>query len=624
MFSTSLRLIGALSLSAMTLLQCSPSLRTEASDPHSFSNPYEAFVEHLQLSLVVNMEEQLLEGNAVWQIGRNGNPKDIILDTKGLDILRVDVSTDGVTTKPSDFRMGERDSILGEALVIPITAGTRYVHIAYRTQVVAEALQFLPASQTHARRSPFLLTQSQAINARTWIPCQDSPGRRFTYEATVQVPRGLMALMSAENPVSVSENGRYTFRMDQPIPSYLLALAVGELAFRPLGTRTGVYAEPTLIEAAVAEFEEVDRMMDIAEQLYGPYQWGRYDIIVLPPSFPFGGMENPRLTFATPTILAGDRSLVALIAHELAHSWSGNLVTNATWNDFWLNEGFTVYFENRIMEALKGPEYAQMLAQISLRELKAEVQDMGPEHPHTKLAIDLRGLNPDDGVTAIAYDKGFFFLQLIELTVGREAWDTFLKQYFNTYAFQTMTTDQFLIILRKDLLSQFPEAEKTIGVDQWVYGPGIPDNLPIPSSNRFTLVEKAVSAWIAGVAEADLGTVEWSSHEWLHFIHSLPLATDESDLARLDRAFSFTASKNSEIQAAWYERSIRSDYQAAGPALRKFLTQVGRRKFLMPLYRAMMETPGWEETAQSIYQEARPRYHPIAVHSVDQLLSWSN
>ncbi len=608
-----------------TLFACSP--RSEApptsdsaasADPHSFARPAEAAAEHLRLNLVVDMEGKQLEGEAIWQIRRNPGADSIIFDTKTMEILSVEVSDNGQTASPATFVLGQPDSILGRALIVSLAADTRFVHIRYRTSPEASALQFVPASQTHSRKAPFLLTQSQAIHARSWVPCQDSPGQRFTYESEVQVPQGLMALMSATNPTSIAPDGLYRFRMDQPIPSYLLALAVGDISFQALDERSGVYAEPTLLAKAAAEFVDVPPMIAIAEDLYGPYRWERYDILVLPPSFPFGGMENPRLTFATPTILAGDRSLVSLVAHELAHSWSGNLVTNATWNDFWLNEGFTVYVENRIMEALQGAEYAQMLAGISRSDLLAEVEAMGADHPHTRLAIDLRGFDPDDGVTSIAYDKGFFFLKTIENTVGREAFDMFLSTYFAENAFQTMTTERFLTYLRGHLLNDHPGAEEKIGVENWVYGTGIPENLPAPASTRFARVEEAAKAW----AEGDIGSEAWSSHEWVHFIHSLP-ATSPADLARLDAAFDLTASTNSEVQAAWYERAIQSDYQMAIPAIRSFLTAVGRRKFLMPLYGAMMEQAGWQETARSIYAEARPRYHPIAVTSVDQLLSWN-
>ncbi|MEL7341975.1 MAG: M1 family aminopeptidase/hydrolase, partial [Bacteroidota bacterium] len=375
---------------------------------------------------------------------------------------------------------------------------------------------------------------------------QDSPGIRFTYDARVKVPKRLLAIMSATNPTEKSEDGVYLFKMEQPIPAYLLALAVGDLEFAPLGERSGVYAEPSVLKAATYEFGEVEEMMNIAEQLYGPYKWERYDIVVLPPSFPFGGMENPRLTFATPTILAGDRSLVSLVAHELAHSWSGNLVTNATWNDFWLNEGFTVYFENRIMEALKGRDYSEMLAYISYQDLTGEVSDMGQESPDTRLSIELSGRNPDDGMTSIAYDKGYYFLRLIEETVGREAFDAFLKEYFSEHAFQTMDTETFLVELDTKLLNKYPGAKEEIGVNKWVKQTGIPDNIPVAKSKRFQQVSDALTSWIAGMPADQLEVSEWSTHEWLHFIRILPDSISKDQLARLDAAFGFTKSTNSE------------------------------------------------------------------------------
>ena len=286
--------------------------------------------------------------------------------------------------------------------------------------------------------------------------------------------------MSAENPTAVNAEAVYSFAMPHPVPSYLLALAVGELEFRPLGgsPRAGVYAEPPVVEKAAAEFADTEKMIAAAEALYGPYRWGRYDLLVLPPSFPFGGMENPRLTFATPTIIAGDRSLVSLVAHELAHSWSGNLVTNATWNDFWLNEGFTTYFEMRIMEAVYGREHSEMLAALAHQDLADAVAEAGATSPDTHLRLNLAGRNPDEGVTSIPYDKGYFFLRLIEETVGREAWDAFLRGYFDTFAFQSMDTDGFLAYLREKLLAGRPGVEEKLQIAAWVDGPGIPANCP--------------------------------------------------------------------------------------------------------------------------------------------------
>lgn len=609
-------------LCLLSLIGCQPPGQEEptlVADPHSYAQPHQARVAQLDLDLTVDFEAEVLRGTAVITVARDPQTQAIHLDTKQLDIQAVEVSRDSVTLREAAYELGPVDSILGRDLMVPLGPDDRYVHITYQTRPGAEALQFLPPRLT-AGDQPFLLTQSQAINARTWVPIQDGPGIRFPYHATVQVPADLMAVMSAENPTKLAPDGRYEFTMPQPIPAYLLALAVGDFRYQALGERSGVYAEPPVLEAAAYEFAELPQMIDIAEDLYGPYRWGRYDVIVLPASFPFGGMENPRITFATPTILAGDRSLVSLIAHELAHSWSGNLVTNATWDDFWLNEGFTVYFEYRIMEELKGRDYSEMLAAISYDDLKEEVADLGADHPDTHLALDLAGRNPDDGVTSIPYDKGYYFLRRIEEVVGREAFDAFLRDYFARHAFETMTTAGFLAELEARLLAAHPEAAEALNVERWVYQPGIPADLPAAEPARFEAVEHAVNAWIAGMEPGELDTAGWSSHEWQHFVRVLPTGIGADKLAELDAAFGFTQSNNSEVQCEWYARALRARYEAAYPAVREFLTTVGRRKFLTPLYRAMLETEGLTDMAQDIYAEARPTYHPIAVKTLDDLL----
>ncbi|MDX2245408.1 MAG: M1 family metallopeptidase [Bacteroidia bacterium] len=601
----------------------SPVIKITA-DPHSFARPDEVKITHLDLDIVVDFEKEILEGTALLSIEKvSRSADDLYLDVKDMDIHSVAISSDGKEEQVAKFTFGEPDSILGQSLIVPLRQNTKFVSIVYSTHPGAEALQFLPKELTADKLAPFLLTQSQAINARTWIPIQDSPGIRFTYNATVKVPDGLMAVMSAQNPTETIPGGVYSFEMSQPVPAYLMALAVGKFAFKSVGERTGIYAEPGVLEAAAWEFAEVEQMMTIAEEMYGPYQWERYDLIVLPPSFPFGGMENPRVTFVTPTVITGDRSLVALIAHELAHSWSGNLVTNATWNDFWLNEGFTVYFENRIMEKLKGREYSEMLAQISYEDLEDEVQGLWPQDSNlTRLAVDLSGRNPDDGVGSIAYDKGYFFLRLIEENVGREAFDVFLKNYFEENAFQTMTTDHFVSLLQKDLLSKYPGMEVTIRLNEWIYGAGIPENIPYKPSAQFKLVEDQVAAWIAGISPDKLTTTGWTSHEWQHFIRSLPDSLSANEMALLDSVFSFTRSKNPEVQCIWYVKSIRYQYSQAYPAIQAFLNKIGRRKFLDPIYREMVKTEEGKIRAREIYREARKNYHPIAVTTIDVILDY--
>lgn len=395
-----------------------------AHDIHSYANPEHVQVKHLNLDLKIVFEQHTIQGIAILTIDQHGHDaKQLILDSRALQIDETTVSPDGLKYREAQFTTGKTDKILGTPVRINIAPDTKFVKIRYSTDPTATALQWLGAEQTAGKRHPFLSTQSQAIHARSWIPLQDSPGIRVTYEARVHPPAGMKAVMGAGLVDDNTDDNR--FAMDQPIPPYLIALAVGDLAFQGTGPRTGVWAEPPVVQKAGAEFSDMEKMLEAAEKLYGPYRWGRYDVLVLPPSFPFGGMENPRLTFATPTVIAGDKSLVSLVAHEMAHSWSGNLVTNATWSDFWLNEGYTVYIERRIVEELYGPRRAEMEAALGYQDLQEDLKSRSPadQVPHVNLA----GRDPDDGATSIPYEKGALFLRQIESAFGRERFDAYLK-----------------------------------------------------------------------------------------------------------------------------------------------------------------------------------------------------
>lgn len=585
-------------------------------DPHSFSNPSVAVTRHLNLELDVNFDDQVIHGVARYQISKKGNADQIIFDIDSLNIEKVTLGHNEANTIHSISAGGP----FGQQLAVNIHRNTTSVNIYYSTSPNASAVQWLRAEQTLGKHYPFLFTQGQAILTRSWIPCQDSPGVRLTYEATVKVPEGMLAVMSAENPRSVSDEGVYQFKMDQPIPPYLIALAVGNLEFEAVSENMGVYAEPRIIADAAYEFADMPRMLSTTEELYGPYLWERYDVVVLPPSFPYGGMENPRLTFATPTIIAGDRSLTALVAHELAHSWSGNLVTNATWNDFWLNEGFTVYIEKRIMEALYGIEYSEMLNLLDYQSLMRTVDELGEDNKLTRLKLDLEGKDPDDGMTDIAYEKGFHFLRVIEEGVGREKFDAFLKGYFNHFAFQSVTTEGFLEYLNNNLLSQ---EDVAVDIEKWVYGTGIPEDIIIPESDRFKLVEEKIQDWYNHqITLNEMDSEMWTTHEWLHFIRALPAELEVDRMEEIDNTFKLTYSKNAEILAAWFEVSINRDYTAVKDELENFLREVGRRKFLMPLYSALNETAEGKEMALRIYARARPNYHAVSVRSIDDLLGF--
>ncbi len=606
---------------AALYIQCSPDQNADNSnntqpneskvvqlDDHSYSKS-DAITKHLNLNLTADFDKKILTGFARYKI-QNQNATKIIFDTKDLNIQSVTLENDQKT----GFKLGQKDDHMGQPLEIDIKPTTKEVTIYYSTIPTSEAVQWLNPQQTADKKHPFLFTQGQAILTRTWIPCQDSPGIRMTYDADITVPKDLMAVMSASNPTKKSGDGKYHFEMKQPIPPYLIAMAIGDLEFGKIGAHTGIYAEPSMLKKALYEFGDTEKMLVAAEEMYGKYLWDRYDIIVLPPSFPFGGMENPRLTFATPTVIAGDRSLTSLIAHELAHSWSGNLVTNATWNDFWLNEGFTVYFERRIMEKLYGAEYAEMLSLLGYQDLEADVKDL--EAHDTHLHLNLHGRNPDDGMTDIAYEKGYFFLKLLEEQVGRDKFDKWLSNYFKEHAFKTINTKQFIEYLTESLIKP---NNVEVNIAEWVYGPGIPNNCPQVTSDRFNLVDAAVEQ-VQTKGASTIQTRTWSPHEWLHFIRHLPTDLSQAKMKEIDNAFTFSKSTNCEIQAAWYEVAIKNGYfQNILPEIDQFLFEVGRRKFLTPLYRAFKES-GNLEVGRKIYAKAKPNYHAISVQTMDGLL----
>jgi aminopeptidase N len=600
----------------------------EAHDIHSYAQPLVARVTHVDLNLTADFAGQKMTGTAALDIAAALDAKEVVLDSKGLVIK-------GVTDAKGaalPWTMGKADPILGAPLTVTLpqadgNGGARRIVVSYDSAPGGAALQWLTPAQTAGKKTPYLFSQGEAILNRTWIPTQDSPGIRQTWTARIVAPEGLKAVMSAEmltpDGEPVPGGGRaYRFRMDKPVASYLIAIAIGDLAFKPLGARTGVYTEPSVLDKTADELVDVEKMVEAAESLYGPYAWGRYDLLVLPPSFPFGGMENPRLTFATPTIIAGDRSLVSLVAHELAHSWSGNLVNNATWSDFWLNEGFTDYFENRIMEKLYGPERANMLADLGWSDLQEAIKDAGgPTSPNTKLHLDLTGRDPDDGMTDIAYQKGATFLRTIEKAVGRARWDAYLKAYFARHAFQSQTTVGFVADLRENLIKGDPKLEAAIGIDKWVYQAGLPDNAVHVKSAAFPAVDALAAAFAKGGPAPNAKWTAWSTPERTRFVASLPRQLSAERLAALDKAFGLSAQGNSEIRFVWLQLAIANRYDPATPSLEAFLTDQGRRKFVAPLFKDLMEQGDWgQPIAKRVYAKTRPLYHAVTRQTVDTIV----
>lgn len=627
-------------------------------DPHSYSRPDRVRVTHLGLSWVVDFDAKMLTGDAVLLLDRVEPDEPVMLDSRGLDIKHVYAATLGDEAKPGAHGVPElataavRESAafvetkwtrepgdpdgpdLGEPIRVELPHGANAIKITYATRPDATGLQWLAPEQTAGKRQPFLYSQSQAIHARSWIPTQDGPGVRTTWDAEVVVDGPMTAVMAAEQlgavPVpegeSAGDNRTFRFVMPQPVPAYLIALGVGDLERAEVGERTAVWADPTVVAAAAHEFADMEAMLGSAEELYGEYAWGRYDVLVLPPAFPFGGMENPRLTFATPTILAGDRSLVSLIAHELAHSWSGNLVTNQTWGDMWLNEGFTVYFERRIVEAIYGRPQSEIEAVIGKRELMVELTDpeqLGEQPEFQRLNADLVGIDPDDYFSGVPYEKGYLFLRALEQTYGREVFDAFLRGWFEGHRFGSVSTEDFLDYAGKQLIAEHQPVEGASEPDlaAWVDGAGLPESAPEPESAVLPEVEAQAKAFAAGELEAKkIASKGWSPWLWLHFLRSLPESLTAEQMAELDAAHALTESTNAEIVGQWLVLAAANRYEPAYSRMETFLITVGRRKFLTPIYRALVQTEDGKAQAREIYAKARDGYHAISRGTLDGIV----
>ncbi|NVJ65031.1 MAG: M1 family metallopeptidase [Gammaproteobacteria bacterium] len=590
-------------------------------DEHSYANKDEVVLTHLDLDLDVLFDKKQLKGFVDLSFNRlTPDANELVLDTRDLTIDKVtSIDADGNETE-TEFELAEKDPVLGSKLTIALKDGEEKVRVYYNSNPEASGLQWLTPEQTAGKKQPFMFSQAQAIHARSFIPVQDSPDVRVTYKANIRTPKESLAVMSAFNEPNTPRDGDYHFDMPQAIPPYLIAIGVGDLHFKPMGERTGVYSELAYLDSAVKEFEDTEQMIDITEAMYGPYLWGRYDLLILPPSFPFGGMENPRLSFITPTVIAGDKSLINLIAHELAHSWSGNLVTNATWRDLWLNEGFTSYVENRIMEELFDENRANMENALSVQGLREQVKSL-PEGD-TILHITLNGRDPDDAFSGVPYTKGQMFLVFLEQRFGREVFDAFLNQYFSDHAFKSLTTPEFEKYLDKHLISKHPGKVTQAELDEWLHASMLPEFMPNPQSDAFTNIDQVTQDWFDNTTElADIETAEWSIHEWLHFINNLPADISLEKMAELDKAYNLTASTNNEVAHAWLKLAINRDYDVVDKRLEDYLISIGRRKLIVPLYRDLMESDKGAEFAKRVYAEARPGYHPLAQGTIDAIVN---
>ena len=590
-------------------------------DEHSYAEPRKVAIDDLALDIAVDFETKTIGGTATYALDwKDKAATQLVLDTRDLTIEKVEGEANG-NWSPLPFALAAKDPVLGSKLTIETPERNAKVRVTYKSSPEASGLQWLTPEMTEGKQLPFMFSQSQQVHARSWVPLQDTPQVRYTYSANVTSRPDVMVLMSADNDPAAVRDGSYSFKMPQKIPSYLMSIAAGDLVFKPISGRSGVWAEPTMVDKATKEFEDTEKMIATTEQLYGPYRWDRYDMLVLPPSFPYGGMENPRLSFITPTVIVGDKSLVSLVAHELAHSWSGNLVTFSSAKHGWLNEGFTSYVENRIVEALYGKEASNMELAISRNALKKSIGEM-PEATQALAVKPGTALDADDALSAVSYDKGAWFLQFLEERFGRQDFDAFLRGYFDHFAFQSITTEQFLDYAKKNLFDRFPNRVTDAEIQEWVYGPGIPASAPLVQSRGFSNTDTARIAWLgSGQLPNPQLTDEWVTQQWVHFIEGMGDTLTVEQLAQLDQAYQFTGTANGEIAMRWYPLTVRSGYLEARPEMAKFIERVGRRKLIMPIYTALSKTPDGLAFARESFARAKPGYHPLTTGSVEEVLA---
>ena len=570
-------------------------------DPHSYADDTQPRTKSFDWRASVDFTARVLNAELTLSFVEPAGGGPLDLDTRGLTIDAV-VGANGA---PLEHTLHAADPILGSRLEISVPKGADAVCIRYRTSPDASALQWLTPEQTLGKQHPYLFSQCQAIHARSVIPCQDTPSIRQTFTASLEVPSRLRAVMAAAPRAREVQGERAIerFEMPQPIPPYLFAFAVGDLASKDLSPRSRVWAEPAQLEAAAWEFEHVEAHLRAAEELFGPYDWDRFDLLVMPPSFPYGGMENPRLTFLTPSLLAGDRSLVNVVAHELAHSWTGNLVTNANAEHFWLNEGFTVFAERRILEALEGPEMAALHAAVGYQRLQQAFAQHAERPELTKLRPHLVGVDPDDAFSAVPYEKGYFFLKALEAAAGRAAFDTLLARWLGTYRFGAATTDDFLALVERES----PGLLEKVDAKAWIDAPGLPATFRAPDSARL----RAVLDLAGRVPEVDT-TKAWSATEWVLYLEAMPRPSPLAVCKELDETYALTAARNPEVLVSWLTLACESGYTSVLPRVEELLGQTGRMKYLKPLYRALAGRDETKPLAQSLFAKLQGQYHPIA------------
>ena len=636
-------------------------IKQNPEDISSYSNFNEIIQKELDIDISLDFEKKQMIGkmDINYEI-INQEISKIILDLKGPEIVSVEYiqkDEEGEDLKSIKlnyeiYSENEFKDSLGTPLIIYldniknnkevdykkiIELKTLLIRIQFITTEKCTGIQFLTKEQTYTKKYPFMFTQCEAIQCRSLFPVQDSPSVKSTYKVTTSIESPLTFLfggiIKTKYYDSNTKKNITLFEQNIPIPSYLVAFVAGELEYGRISERCGVWTEVGLCKKACNEFKDAETYIKIAEEyLDHPYEWEVYNLLVLPFSFPYGGMENPNLTFVTPALLAGDRSMSNVIGHEISHSWTGNLVTNKNWKNFWVNEGFTTFMERKLDSALLGEDMENLEAIVGNNELIADIKLLGEDSEYTKLSADYGGNDPDDGFSTAPYEKGYQFLIYIEKLIGKDVFKEVMQKYIKKYRLKSVDHTAFKGVLEEVIKEKFKEkADEIIGKidwEKWLYEKGIPKYTNEFSSEYLKDAEKLAEDFLN--EKEDNETVlkkfkEWHTNVKLAFLNYLSEHKDkinETICQNLKKKLNLAEEYNSEIKYMWYLLALDKKIESEIPNIKKFLETHGRLKYIRPIYFAWMEKDFNE--AKEFFDKVKYLYHPFGRRMIQEKFDKGN
>ena len=604
--------------------------KTNQKELNTFSNYDIISQTNINVHFIVDFDNKKVDGEVTISFKALEDGEVIILDTKSLIIKTIKDNTGNEL----DFKLDNYYRL--ESHGVPLKIYKEYskddtfdITIEYSTTKDCMAIDWLEPEQTSGGKYPFMYSQCQSILCREMLPIQDTPAVKMPVQISITVPEELIGLAAGlfVEEINNGNNKTFIYALDIPIPSYLIAIAAGDIGSQNVSERCTIYAEKTVVEKAAWEFSDTEKFLKIAENYIGEYVWEQYNILVLPPSFPFGGMENPTLTFLTPSLIAGDKSLVSVVAHEISHSWTGNLVTNENWPDFWLNEGFTMFIERKILSSHKDKDMAKLDAMVGLSNLKADIIAFGESKSFSSLEPNLLGRNPDDAFNKVPYEKGFNLLYYLENKVNSdEIFQKFMRSYIDKFkkgVVKYMDFRTFFETFIKNNVKDWEKILNDIDWDTWVFAPGFP---PVENdfSNKYAdEVDQAVKDFYENKLSDDFVKTfkDWFTllkQNFLNKIKESDIELSETQLEYLNEKLELIQGKyNVEVSCSYYltvlyHGTLSTKFEES---LVDFLGKHGRINYIRPLFSALARRN--KELAIKTLDKYRNFYHSIIIKYIE-------